>query len=83
LGIPVVCSDIPVFREVAGEGAMFFDPDDPEAIADRLDSIMRDADLRGRLAAAGRCNAMRFSWNRAAAEAEALFVRIIEGSTKG
>jgi glycosyltransferase involved in cell wall biosynthesis len=83
LGIPVVCSDIPVFREVAGEGAMFFDPYDPEAIADRLDSIMRDADLRGRLAAAGRRNAMRFSWNRAAAEAEALFVQIIEGSTKG
>ncbi len=83
LGIPVVCSDIPVFREVAGEGAMFFDPHDPEAIADCLGSIMRDADLRERLAAAGRRNAMRFSWNRAAAEAEALFVHIIEGSTKG
>jgi glycosyltransferase involved in cell wall biosynthesis len=83
LGNPVVCSDIPVFREVAGEGAMFFDPYDPEAIADCLGSIMRDADLRERLAAAGRRNAMRFSWSRAAAEAETLFVHIIKGSTKG
>jgi glycosyltransferase involved in cell wall biosynthesis len=83
LGIPIVCSDIPVFREVAGEGAMFFDPYDPEAIADCLDLIMRDADLRKHLAVAGRRNAIRFSWNRAAAEAEALFVHTIEGSTKG
>ncbi len=82
LGIPVVCSDIPVLREVAGEGALFFDPYDPEAIADCLDLTMRDADLRERLAAAGRRNATRFSWNRAAAEAEALFVNIIEGSMK-
>jgi glycosyltransferase involved in cell wall biosynthesis len=74
---------MPVFREVAGEGAMFFDPSDPEAIADCLDLIVRDADLRESLAAAGRHNATRFSWNRAAAEAEALFVHIIEGSTKG
>jgi glycosyltransferase involved in cell wall biosynthesis len=83
LGIPVVCSDIPVFREVAGQGAMFFDPHDPEAIADCLDLTVRDTELRERLAAAGRRNAMRFSWDRAASEAEALFVQIIEGSTKG
>lgn len=82
-GLPVVCSDIPVLREVAGEGAMFFDPHDPEAIADCIDLTMRDAALRERLAADGRRNALRFSWNRAAAEAEALFVRTVEASAKG
>jgi glycosyltransferase involved in cell wall biosynthesis len=80
LGIPVVCSDIPVFREVAGDGAMFFDPHDPQTIADSLDLTMRDAKFGERLRVAGRRNAMRFSWSRAAAEAEALFVHTIEKS---
>lgn len=80
LGTPVVCSDIPVFREVAGESAMFFDPHDPETIADSLDLTMRDTRLGERLRVAGRRNATRFSWGRAAAETEALFVRILEKS---
>ena len=32
-GLPVLCSDIPVFREVAGAGAGFFDVDDPADLA--------------------------------------------------
>jgi glycosyltransferase involved in cell wall biosynthesis len=78
LRVPVVCSDIPVLREVAGEAALFFDPSDPNALVDRLDLISQDAELRGRLAQAGQQNAARFSWSRAAAEAEALFAQIIE-----
>ncbi len=40
-GTPLVVSDIPVFREVGGPAAAFFDHDDPQAFADavlRLDS---------------------------------------------
>ena len=32
-GTSVVCSDIPVFREVAGEHAQYFDPFDPSSLA--------------------------------------------------
>ena len=32
-GLPVLCSDIPVFREVGGAGAGFFDVDDPADLA--------------------------------------------------
>jgi glycosyltransferase involved in cell wall biosynthesis len=35
-GLAVLCSDIPVFREVAGTGAAYFPPDDPEALATLL-----------------------------------------------
>ena len=78
LGVPVICSDIAVLREVAGEGALFVDPYDADALADQLNAIMIDPALRARLSNAGRHNAGRFSWDRAAAEAEVLFKRLIE-----
>lgn len=31
-GVPVLCSDIPVMREVGGDFAAYFDPDDPDAL---------------------------------------------------
>ncbi|MBQ4465768.1 MAG: glycosyltransferase family 4 protein, partial [Oscillospiraceae bacterium] len=40
-GVPVLCSDIPVMREVGGAFAEYFDPDDPDALiaaVERLDS---------------------------------------------
>jgi glycosyltransferase involved in cell wall biosynthesis len=82
LGTSVICADIPVLREVAGDGAWFFDPHDPAALANHLQRIAADPMLRDRLADAGRRNAMRFSWSRAAAETEALFERLI-GDAQG
>lgn len=35
-GVPIACSDIPVFREVAGDGPLYFDPTSVDAIADAL-----------------------------------------------
>jgi alpha-1,2-rhamnosyltransferase len=35
-GLPVLASDIPVFREVAGQSADYFPPDSPDALAAKL-----------------------------------------------
>ena len=37
-GLAVICSDIPVFREVAATGARYFAPDDPAALAALLEA---------------------------------------------
>jgi glycosyltransferase involved in cell wall biosynthesis len=39
-GCPVVCSDIPVFHELLGDDALYFDPANPENIAQILKRIM-------------------------------------------
>lgn len=78
LGVPVICSDIAVLREVAGEGALFVDLRDADALAAQLHAVMTDPALRARLADAARRNAARFSWSRAAAEAEALFKQLLD-----
>jgi len=77
LGVPVICADIPVLREVAGEGALFFPPSDAEALADRLAAVFNDDVLQQRMAVSSLKNAARFSWRRAAEETEKIFDAIL------
>ena len=65
-GIPVACSDIPPLREIAGDGVLFFNPEDDDAIASALDRIANDEPLRARLSKAGPAHARQFTWARAA-----------------
>ncbi|HEY8124508.1 MAG TPA: glycosyltransferase family 1 protein [Methylocystis sp.] len=39
-GRPVICSDIPVFREVAGAGALYFRVNDPKALAETITDFL-------------------------------------------
>jgi glycosyltransferase involved in cell wall biosynthesis len=67
-GIPTACSRIAPLEEVAGDAALFFDPESEEQISDAIDRVMDEAALRARLAAAGPARARGFSWDRAARE---------------
>lgn len=76
-GLPVACSDAASLPEVAGDAALYFDPLDTGAIAEAIATLLRDADFRERLAAAGRERAAGFSWQRAAAETIACYERAL------
>jgi glycosyltransferase involved in cell wall biosynthesis len=65
MGTPVACSDIPVFREVGGDGAAYFDPRDPHDIARVIRTLEDDAAWR-RLSDAGPAQAAKFTWDRSA-----------------
>ncbi len=65
-GCPVVCSDIPVLREVGGGAALYVDTLAPEVLASTVRRLLADEALRADLAAAGVERAKRFSWNRVA-----------------
>jgi glycosyltransferase involved in cell wall biosynthesis len=62
LGVPVVCSDIPVLREVGGDGAVYVERTDAGAVADALFRLLAQPGERRRLTAAGIANVRRFSW---------------------
>jgi glycosyltransferase involved in cell wall biosynthesis len=66
LGTPAVVSDLPVFAETLGDGALRVTADDADALAKALLRIERDEALRARLVEAGREAAGRLSWGRAA-----------------
>ena len=67
-GAPLLCSDIPVFREVVGEAALFASPQAPQAWCEQLCRLLDSPDLSRELAARGQESVARLSWQRAAAE---------------
>jgi glycosyltransferase-like protein len=66
--LPVIASDIPVFREYLtdGENALLPPAGDPSALADAMHSLMVDGDLRDKLRRQGRDVARRFTWTGSA-----------------
>lgn len=77
VGTPVLCSDIPTLREVAGIGALYFPADEPEKLADHIEAMWSDPAARQALSALALTNADRFSWAKAAAETEAVFDHLV------
>jgi len=60
-GTPVIASDIPIFREVAGTAASLVDPDDPAALAAAVQSL-DDAGLWSDASRAGLGRAAAYTW---------------------
>jgi glycosyltransferase involved in cell wall biosynthesis len=65
-GVAVACADASSLPEVAGEAAILFDPGDERAIAAAITRLLEDPRERERLRVAGRAQAARFTWERAA-----------------
>jgi glycosyltransferase involved in cell wall biosynthesis len=75
-GVPVVSSDAPALVEVGGGATVTVPVGNSEALADALAEVVRSADLRARLAEAGRRRAADFSWTSAARSLWALYDRL-------
>ena len=71
-GLPVVASEIDVFRTFLahGENALLCPTGDAEELGDCLARLARDAALRGRLVAGGRAVVDAYGWDAAAAAHE-------------
>src|SRR3989344_4727656 len=63
---PVIASDIPVFREVAGESALFVPVGDVQALAAALTRMADDRATRESFAHSGRERVKTFSWDETA-----------------
>jgi glycosyltransferase involved in cell wall biosynthesis len=72
-GCPVACSNICSIPEVVGNAALQFDPRNPDSIADSIERLLVEDDLRRQLIAEGRRQATLFNWEKAAEETLALF----------
>lgn len=64
-GIPVVVSDIPIFREIGGNAALFFNPDRPETLAAAVRRLEQPGEWATRSALALQ-QAARFTWKESA-----------------
>jgi glycosyltransferase involved in cell wall biosynthesis len=66
-GCPVICSDIPIFREIAGKAALFFEVDDVQGLANQVKAL-EDPEFRKRVIEQSLNNVQRFSWKNSAKE---------------
>lgn len=78
-GTPVLASDIPVLREVAGQGALFSEPEDPQALAVNMQKLLTDDLLFSQLSQQAWHNQQRFTWQDAAAKTAMLFTELLSG----
>lgn len=65
LGIPVVVSDIPIFREIGGEAALYFDPRSPEALVYAVRKLEGPGEWAARSTESVR-QAGKFTWRESA-----------------
>ncbi|MEO6827801.1 MAG: glycosyltransferase family 1 protein [Microbacteriaceae bacterium] len=65
LGTPVVVSDIPIFREIAGEAASYFSPRDAPALAEAVRALQVPEVWQPK-SAQSRLIASRYSWDTSA-----------------
>jgi glycosyltransferase involved in cell wall biosynthesis len=72
-GVPVVCSDLPVLREVAADAAVFADPDAPDQVAAGVRRVLAGGPGIDALRVRARDNAARFSWAAAARATRAAY----------
>lgn len=75
VGTPVIASSASAVPEVAGEGAVLFDPQSGAELAGLILAVAGSADLRADLSAKGRRNAERFSWRETAEKVLSVYER--------
>jgi len=68
IGLPIACSDRGPMPEVLRDGGVYFDPENATSIADALENLIRDSELRLSKAARAKHLATQYSWARCATE---------------
>jgi len=67
-GCPVVCSEIPPFVEIAGESAVFFNPQDAKSLEASIERVLEDRYFKDQLIRAGFSVAKKYDWKKCAEE---------------
>jgi len=67
-GTPAVCSKVSAIPEICGDAVEYFNPHDPNQMAQKIAQVMEDENLRKNLIVQGKERLKLFSWDRAASE---------------
>jgi glycosyltransferase involved in cell wall biosynthesis len=76
-GTPVVASRIPPHVEVAGDAALYADPDEPEQFTEEILKVIQSNDLSEDLIRRGRERVADYSWDQPARELASLYRKLL------
>lgn len=80
-GLPVITSDLDVFKEVYKDAALYINPKSPEDIADKIQRIVTDTKLKNELIIRGKTRAKEFSWRKLARETLKVYEKAVKERT--
>lgn len=76
-GTPVVCSRAASLPEVAGDAAIYFDPDSPEELSAAMERILDSSELQARLREKGLERAAQFTWEESTRKHLEIYQRLL------
>jgi glycosyltransferase involved in cell wall biosynthesis len=74
---PVVCSNIPVFVEIMGDSAYYFDPHSVISIRTALETVLAGSSIQQRMIMLAGKTVQKYSWNRCAIETHSVYKKLI------
>lgn len=75
-GLPVLASDIPTLKEVYGDAALYFDPNDSTDLAARINLILNEKEIRNKYIDLGYKQVQHYSWEDYAKKLLDLFLEV-------
>jgi glycosyltransferase involved in cell wall biosynthesis len=76
-GAPVISSNATCLPEIYGEAAHYFDPENVQAMADAINEVLTDKNLRHKLVDKGKAQAASYSWQRTAEQTLAVYNQVL------
>jgi glycosyltransferase involved in cell wall biosynthesis len=77
-GCPVICSRRSSLPEIAGDAALYFDPDNVDSVRRAIETVVENDEVRRDLIAKGERRWRQFSWQRCASETAAVYARVLQ-----
>ena len=81
-GLPIACSNQSAAPEVVQDAGVYFDPEQPDEIAEAMRMLMEDELLRSEKARTGYQRAQDFSWDRCARETFSFITKVARSSDR-
>ncbi|OGE11121.1 hypothetical protein A3A60_03360 [Candidatus Curtissbacteria bacterium RIFCSPLOWO2_01_FULL_42_26] len=80
-GVPVICSNIPIFKEVYADSVHYFDPNDEGDIAQKINKVLKDKKLRDNLFKKEKAQVAKYSWLKMAQETLKVYEEVLSVTT--
>ena len=77
-GCPAILADASCFKEVAGDGALYFDFKNKQQLVSCCDKLLKDVSFRKEVIANGKSILKQFSWEKASEETVKIYKSILE-----
>jgi glycosyltransferase involved in cell wall biosynthesis len=72
-GCPVICSDASCIPEIVGDAGLYFQPESSDDLADNIERLIDDQELRHALVEKGTARIAGYTWERCAEETLAAY----------